>query len=305
MTMQEPLLGGAVTAGGLHGTYLPPEHDLAGEAGGLRATRGRAVEPIVVRGSVAAQGSSGGAAPDPWPSWARAQLLEAVAVVGRVADRGGIAGLLYREWFNPKIDGVDGPRLRRPLAGIYRNAHAGSSLRTSRDGVLVIDRHDVIGADGWWRTWGESWTPPRTRPGSVRVLFTPRPDRLAEFVRTITTSLGGSTAPWTLACATHPRRVRRLAAAVLDVPMLDALPAPLLDDLAPLLLPVRPPLCQPIAAGAAVAAYPDNGMTFGEHRCHLIALALRHAGTDSDPLHAIATVFAAHGIDPATPHRAN
>jgi hypothetical protein len=45
-------------------------------------------------------------------------------------------------------------------------------------------------------------------------------------------------------------------------------------------------------------------MTFGEHRCHLVAVGLRHArSAGSEPLQAISGVFAAHGIDPATPYR--
>ena len=53
----------------------------------------------------------------------------------------------------------------------------------------------------------------------------------------------------------------------------------------------------------AVAGYPDNGMTFGEHRCHLIALALRRPASARDALRAIAETFTAHGIDPAQPYR--
>jgi hypothetical protein len=45
-------------------------------------------------------------------------------------------------------------------------------------------------------------------------------------------------------------------------------------------------------------------MTFGEHRCHLVALALRHPSSAREPLRTIAAAFAAHGIDPAAPHQA-
>ena len=55
--------------------------------------------------------------------------------------------------------------------------------------------------------------------------------------------------PWALACATNPRRLRRVAPAVLDVRDLDALPAGLLDRLTPLLRAVTPPLCLPVAPG--------------------------------------------------------
>jgi hypothetical protein len=44
-------------------------------------------------------------------------------------------------------------------------------------------------------------------------------------------------------------------------------------------------------------------MTFGEHRCHLISLALGLPRAPQEPLSAIAEVFATHGVDPSAPHR--
>jgi hypothetical protein len=231
------------------------------------------------------------------------QLDAAVALAASVSDRMSVATLLYREWFNPVAGDVATLPGQRPLVGVYRAAHAGSGTRVRRGGVSVVDRQDVIRAGGWWRTWGEHWTPPRSRPGSVRLLLTPRPDRLAEFVATVTGRLLPGSMPWSLACAVDPRRIARYGCALLDVPGVSALPGGLLDDLAPLLRPVSPPLCLPVAAGVGVAEYPDNGMTFGEHRCHLVALALRHPSSAGDPLRAIAAVFTAYGIDPAHPHR--
>jgi hypothetical protein len=224
-----------------------------------------------------------------------------VAIAATADDRMSVAALLYRQWFNPVAG--DAVRGRRPLAGTYRAAHAGSAGHVRSDGVSVVTRHDVIGADGWWRTWGESWTPPRTRPGSVRLLLTPHPDALGRFVRTVTEWLLPLRRPWSLACAIDARRMARCGGAVVDVPGLDDLPAGLLDALAPLLRPVVPPLCLPVAAGVGAAEYPDNGMTFGEHRCHLVALALRRPSRPAQPLRSIAAVFTAHGIDPARPHR--
>jgi hypothetical protein len=238
-----------------------------------------------------------------WPEWARAQLQAAQQFVATASDRGGLATTLYREWFCRPVPDLSSWRATRPPAGVYRFAHAGTSRRVIADGLTVLERHDVLGRDGWWRTWGRRWTPPRSRPGAVRVLCTPSPDRLAEFVATVTAALLDSDLPWSLTCATDPRRLRRTGAAVLDLPSLDALPAGLLDALAPALLPAAPPLCLPLAAGVAVAGYPDNGMTFGEHRCHLIALALRGAADAQNGLQAIAETFAAHGIDPAQPYR--
>ncbi|HEV7203601.1 MAG TPA: T3SS effector HopA1 family protein [Jatrophihabitans sp.] len=298
MTTQEPLLESGVRTGGPGAAADPlPEH-------GLRRTVAWAVAgdaalvPIGNQGSVATQDSVA----DPWPGWARGQLLAAVDVAAAVPAGVGAARTLYDEWFNPPIEGGETRRSRRPLAGLFRAAHAGSSSRRASGELVVLDRHDVVGVNGWWRTWGESWTPPRTRPGSIRVMLSPAVDRLPEFVNLVTGALLASTTSWSLGCATDPRRVGRCGAAVLDLPGLDALPAGLLEQLAPVLTPVAPPLGLPLAPGVAAAGYPDNGMTFGEHRCHLIALALRQANGGDDPLAAIAGVFAAHGIDAARPH---
>jgi hypothetical protein len=46
-------------------------------------------------------------------------------------------------------------------------------------------------------------------------------------------------------------------------------------------------------------------MTFGEHRCHLVALGMRQPQADADPLAAIAQVFARHGIAAERPYQSN
>ncbi len=250
----------------------------------------------------AATRNIGGVAAGHWPEWARPQLEAAVAVADAAPHEFGLARLLYREWFNPATDASGGRRDRRPLAGVYRAAHAGSRRRVTVGGVQLVDRFDLIGPDGWWRTWGEAWTPPRSRRGSVRLMLTPRREHLAELVATVTGALLETDIAWSLGCATSPRRISRYGGTVLDLASLDALPAGLLESLAPLLHPVTPPLCLPVAPGVGAAEYPDNGMTFGEHRCHLIALALRHPSGVRNPLRSIAAVFAAHGIDPARPY---
>ncbi len=259
-----------------------------------------AAATIAESGPAAHTTLGGAAAGPPWPDWARTQLAQATQVAAATPAGTSVAAYLYRQWFAPTVCELRRPR--RPFAGTYRAAHVGSSARVEADGITTVVCHDVIGADGWWRTWGQAWTPPRTRPGSVRILFTPDVDRIGAFVTTLTGALLEEPTPWSLGIATEARRVRRSGAAVLDLPGLDALPAGLLAELDPTLLPVDIPLCLPLAPGAALAQYPANGMTFGEHRCHLVALGVRHA--KGDELAAIADVFVAHGLDPARPHRA-
>lgn len=246
-----------------------------------------------------------GPAAGPWPEWTVPQLTTAVAVAATAVDRMSVAALLYRTWFNPIAGDTRGLPAGTPLAGLYRAAHAGSATRLARGSLSVVARHDVLRAGGWWRTWGEHGTPPRGRRGSVRLMLTPHPDCLAEFVSTVTGRMLSGRTPWSLACSTDPLRITRTGSAVLDLPGLDDVPADLLTELQPLLRPTAPPLCLPIAVGVGAAEYPDNGMTFGEHRCHLVALGLRPRRRSRDPLSTIARVFTTYGIDPAAPHRSS
>lgn len=267
----------------------------------LAGGRDGATSPAFASQTPVAANGVGRAAAGLWPAWAQPQLAAAVELAQAAELGTGLAGLLYRTWFQPVV-GEPGEAPNRPLAGLYRAAHAGSDERERTCGVTVLRRHDAVRPGGWWRTWGEHWVP-RTSRNAVRMLLTPRADRLAEFVATVTGRLLDEPSPWSLACALDPRRVARTGCAVLDVPSVASVPTDLLVDLAPLLRPVRPPLCFPVAPGIGMAEYPDNGMTFGEHRCHLLAVALRHPSSAHHPLRAIAAVFAAHGIDPARPYR--
>lgn len=282
MSSETPVNIGAVLSGGKDGLRLPDES--------------------VVGQRPAAAASWRGTAAGPWPDWARPQLDAAIARAESVSDQMSVARVLYREWFNPTAGDLDGLP-DRALAGVYREAHAGSGIRVRSGSVAVVGRHDVIRAGGWWRTWGADWTPPRSRPGSIRLMLTPRPEALSDFVATVTGQLLHADIPWSLACAIDPLRIARVGSAVLDLPSAEAVPATLVEEMAPLLRPVAPPLCLPLAPGVGAAEYPENGMTFGEHRCHLVALALRHPSSARHPLRAIAAVFAAHGLDPAQPHR--
>ena len=281
----EPTHSSAVLSGGQDGARLPEES-------------------VVSKGSAAGRSLRGPAA-GPWPDWAVPQVTAAVAMATTATDRMSIAAMLYRNWFNPVVGDPTQLPFGTPLAGLYRAAHAGSATHVQRGSLSVVARQDVLRAGGWWRTWGAQWTPPRGRRGSVRLMLTPRPDRLADFVGLVTDRLLAGTLPWSLACSTDPRRIARAGCAVLDLPGLDDIPADLVADLRPLLRPTAPPLCLPVAPGVGVAEYPDNGMTFGEHRCHLIALGLRHRRRSRDPLSTIAHVFRSYGIDPAEPHRSS
>jgi hypothetical protein len=232
---------------------------------------------------------------DRWPQWAREQLLTAVSLAASARTERLLAAELYERWFAGTVQPDTGDR-PRPLVGEYRRAHAGVATSII-DGLPVLDRNDRIGRDGWWRTWNTTWRPRNTTP---RVLLTPHPDRADTLVGELTGRLRD--APYVLACPTESARLAGSGAVVLYIPRLVSLTPDLMSTLAPLLRADSPPLCLPVAPGVAVAQYPDNGMTFGEHRCHLVAMALRSAG-DGAALSTIADVFSAHGVDPATPYR--
>ena len=144
-------------------------------APGLLGRRPTGTSATITEPGPAAHMTLGGAAAGPtpmWPEWARPQLERAVAVAAATPAGTSVAAYLYREWFAPTVTELRRPH--RPLAGTYRSAHAGSATRVEADGISTVVRHDVIGADGWWRTWGQAWTPPRTRPAVGAAALLPR-----------------------------------------------------------------------------------------------------------------------------------
>jgi hypothetical protein len=243
-----------------------------------------------------------------WPEWARSELLEAIEIAAAFCAAPAqttLAGELYHEWFTPPVVQTPPGLLRRPLAGLYRQAHAGTTRRVDVGEVPTIERRDAIGRDRWWRTWGPQWTPARGRTSPLRLLFSPQMTALDEFVHAATEALIDIEQPWLLACPTLPSRLRHSGSVVLYLPEDVALHAALIARVQPYLRADTPPLCLPLSDGVALAEHPGNGMTFGEHRCHLVALAIERANHTSSPLRAIADMFAAHGISPAEPHRGN
>lgn len=232
----------------------------------------------------------GGVSRDSWPEWARPQLQAAVELAARTAPGRMLATQLYEGWFAGAVPA--GVPATAALAGTYRRAHAGAATSIV-DGLPVVDLQDRIGADGWWRTWNTRWRP---RVGDTRLLLSPQ--RADTIVALLTARLRD--VPYLLACPTDPVQLRRSGSVVLYVARASVVDAAFVAELAPALRADTPPLCLPIAPGVAAAQYPDNGMTFGEHRCNLLALAL--ADGPPQALTVIADVFAAHGVDPSTPH---
>ena len=157
-------------------------------------------------------------------------------------------------------------------SGLYRSAHAGAPWRRP-DGHWVLARHDVVGADGWWRTWGEHWTPPALAPrlgpapvhtarrSAGRVRLGPHRRALLELARPVVAVLRARPA------AGSGARAARCSTSRLSTSCRTACwtgsPRRCGD--------VAPPLCEPVAPGVGLAVPPPNGTGFGEHRCHLVA----------------------------------
>jgi hypothetical protein len=210
-------------------------------------------------------------------------------------------------------DGLSPQALPR---GCYTHA-TGAADASDRAGLLprpgerlmVVDRRDSLGTDGWWRTWSETWDPhhPPTEQ-VVRLYFSLRTEHLAQATHEITATLLDAAEPWLLKIALDPAALRRPDVAVLYLPAesLKRLSPPLfrlVRRLRPALRRGVPPLTHRIAPGVATAAEPGDGLSFGEHRCAAIARALTSVRASWAPLSTIADAFADAGIDPARPYR--
>jgi len=175
--------------------------------------------------------------------------------------------------------------------------------------LMVLDRRDSIGDDGWWRTWGATWDPHNPPTDLVvRIYFSLRTEHLARVTSEITSTLLDAAEPWLLKIALDATTLRRPDAAVLYLPVesLNRLSDPLsqvVRRLRPALRRAVPPLTHQVAPGVATAAEPADGLSFGEHRCGVIARALTSVRASWAPLSTIAAAFADAGVDPARPYR--
>lgn len=281
MSAQVTPLSAAVPAGGRDGERTPPVPDASPRE---HRAPGRLASASIVAHEPAAEGPCGRefarTAAGSWqrfPDWAARELVRAVAIARATPHPAGLTTSLHRRWFVQPLEAA--------------------AARVD----LPHDRRGLMAADGWWRTWSRVGAP-RQRD-TVRLLLSPRPDRAGAVVRTVIAALDGSELAWALACATSRSRLGCSGAVALDLPAAAPLPASVFADLAPALAPVVPPLCLPVARGVGLASRP-RGMSFGAHRCRLVALGLHRDDAHDDPAAAIAATFAAHGVDPQAPHLA-
>ena len=212
--------------------------------------------------------------------------------VDRVSNRGRVAvGRDGRQRVVDRIDVVPDDVTR-----------AGLPLRPG-DVVRVSARVDGISSDGgFWVTFGDGWA---DAPSGTCVRFywdVGCPDG-PRFVETVTRELGAAGIPYLLKLPVEAAAYGRADAAVLYVasPLADAA-MPVLrgihESVAELLRPPTPRLAFRLAPGLATAEDPPTGESFGQHRCRLIAEAVR----DTPVVDGILERFAAEGIDVSRPY---
>jgi len=111
--------------------------------------------------------------------------------------------------------------------------------------------------------------------------------QLPRLLRTLMPLLDDWGLPWSLKCPSQAAQYGRVDTLVLYVarvhrPGLLALLGPHLPVLQAGLRPLHPPLSCPLAPGLAWADSPGNGLSFGQHRCLVLARGLRQAWPMAD-----------------------
>jgi hypothetical protein len=167
----------------------------------------------------------------------------------------------------------------------------------------------LSGTPGMYVALGDA---PPAAGGLVRLSWHIAPAGAVMLVARATFALNNAALPFRLEVLDDPARYpRRDAAALLvargDFDAVMALMRPLLRALGPHLAEGAPPLAKPLSRGLAVAEEPEDGRSFGAHRCALLADAVVTAGARGlrDPGERLALVrerFAAAGLTLAAPY---
>jgi hypothetical protein len=258
---------------------------------------GRLDDPMPLPDDLAALARSAHAAAARWEDgWA----VERTGPGGKVvAERRGERRVLYR-------------------ADYVVPGRGGLAARVG-DLVHACARRDLVDPDGaWWRTRGSAWSETTPPDGLLRLYWDVSVAGLPRLVHELTTLLDPLDAPWMLKCAADPAHHARPDAVVAYLVRADA--AALVSGLegvrsaiADMARDHRPPFTLPVGRGLAAAEDPGRSLSFGEHRCRLVAegvvaslaenrQAARSVGdAESEAASAVAARFAAEGLDPRRP----
>ncbi len=226
-------------------------------------------------------------------------LARRAALTGRLRQPDNLTRFLYRHWWlgRPVASAVD-PNLTRTAAGTAA--------------PVIPQQRSRRSTQSPWRVWSPRWTDERTCTGAglVRVYLACAPHTTLHAVAAVQARAASWDVPWLLSSRALTQPVPSPDATVLYVPAdaMHELRRPLerlVEDVRPFLATSVPLLTLRIARGAALAQNPQDGSSFGEHRCGIIA------GAVLDSLHVhhreavqrTYTAFVEEQVDPRHPYR--
>jgi len=167
-------------------------------------------------------------------------------------------------------------------------------------------------APGYYIAMGDAWLPDGEWRNVVRLYWNVKAEGAVDLTRSATRVLNRAGLPFQLKVVTQLARFSRCDSGVLylrqrDYPEARRTLERLHAEIAPSLRAPVPALTKPLAPGLGLAEDPGNGMSFGEHRCQLLADALIRAyelGKTSvdDRLRVVVERFGDDGIDLARPY---
>lgn len=214
------------------------------------------------------------------------------------------------------------PVERVPSVGWSLSGGTGSHIGGTRDGVRVVFEPEDV-ANREQGTVYVSAVRPALHPGYLTIVgpggepgrallrcyLAARAASSVTVVRTVAAALAQRGLRFVLKAADTPEGYQRRDAIVLYTSMAEGSAAvtAVVSGLPENSLSERTPLlAERMAPGVATAESPEDGVSFGLHRCTVLASALRKAGRSGSPA-VVTTVrdqFAAAGIDPDAPWRA-
>lgn len=201
---------------------------------------------------------------------------------------------------------ADPPRRRALGRGDYLTVGPGAGRAPAVGTLLrVTRRRGGHGDHGWWRTWGDGWSPTGLPSGLTRLYLAPRRVEVARLVHEITHVIPRVTDRWSLKVATDPAALDRADAVVLYLPDADREEAvgALREGCVEHLRNASPPFTRVLAPGLSWSEDPGDGRSFGEVRCRWLAEAYWRADARCSAFtDVVAEVFDEHGVDHLAPH---
>jgi hypothetical protein len=175
----------------------------------------------------------------------------------------------------------------------------------------TVDRR-ALGPCPPWRTWGERWDhSAHAGEELVRLYLACAPGTALQTVAAVTDRAQRWSEPWLLTSRALGQQVPRPDATTLVVPVvsLDALREELgrlISEVQPFLASRAPLLTLHVTRGVGIAQNPPLGASFGEHRCRLVASAVRahREAPLAEVKHQVQAAFWKAGVDPRRPYRA-